>query len=474
MTSAEGYAGRLSSYDNKGTLNLEDVPDSALAVLHKAQLLAIRLENAKHAVVHTGAGISTSAGIRDFRGPTGVWTEQSSASKRARTTPRTPTVSFEDALPTLTHVALTALHDAGYVRYVISQNVDGLHVRSGLPRNAISELHGNLFVDWCAACEREETRESEARTVGFQRSARRCPECDREMTDKALDWEDELPEPDYGRAQEQAALADLHVVAGTSCQMEPARSLPFRGTAPKHARFLVNLSRTDFDARFGALIRAECDVVFAVVAVMLEVPLPTARRVASLAFRAAAHSAARLGVEARLKWDGKWVSRAIAGVRGIRYRALGTNSADSHAYLACEPAYSAVLDASCAEVEAEVVLDGDDEDDQSGESVRVHVPIGLVLDRCTMDVTTRVIRHNVRGEALVLSLQRRVALELSDKLLAQTVNPEQLFVSGSRRGWATCALCAEEVWSRREMRERHLEECADALRLSGRWRILDS
>jgi mono-ADP-ribosyltransferase sirtuin 6 len=103
---------------------------------------------AKHVVVHTGAGISTSAGIPDFRGPKGVWTLEEKGLKPDIN------ISFDSANPTETHMGLVALMTLGHIKYVISQNIDGLHLRSGLKRSCISELHGNMFVAACSYCER--------------------------------------------------------------------------------------------------------------------------------------------------------------------------------------------------------------------------------------------------------------------------------------------------------------------------------
>ena len=89
-----------------------------------------------------------NVGIPDFRGPKGVWTLEEQGKEVESD------MKFEDAKPTLTHMALIALVEAGLVNHVISQNVDGLHLKSGLPRVVLSELHGNMFMEKCDKCGR--------------------------------------------------------------------------------------------------------------------------------------------------------------------------------------------------------------------------------------------------------------------------------------------------------------------------------
>ena len=112
--------------------------------------LATLLEDAKRAgdpiVFHVGAGISTAAGVPDFRGANGLWTTQ-----------RQPDAlpSLQQVQPTATHRALVTLQQHGYITHLVSQNYDGLLLRAGFPAKDLSEIHGNLFVERCDDCLKE-------------------------------------------------------------------------------------------------------------------------------------------------------------------------------------------------------------------------------------------------------------------------------------------------------------------------------
>ena len=122
--------------------------DDESVVKKKCNKLVEWLKESQHTVVHTGAGISTSAGIPDFRGPKGVWTLEKKGIK--------PEIDkdFNETVPTKTHMALKKLIDENAIHFIVSQNIDGLHLKSGVPREKITELHGNMFVDKCNSCDK--------------------------------------------------------------------------------------------------------------------------------------------------------------------------------------------------------------------------------------------------------------------------------------------------------------------------------
>lgn len=103
------YASGLSPYANKGVCSLPEVHDPSTIFSQKVPVLADLLRSSRHTVVHTGAGLSTAAGIPDFRGPNGVWTREAKGLE-----PRpVGAVAFERAVPSVGHMALVALEKAG-------------------------------------------------------------------------------------------------------------------------------------------------------------------------------------------------------------------------------------------------------------------------------------------------------------------------------------------------------------------------
>ncbi|KAM9104245.1 NAD-dependent protein deacylase sirtuin-6 isoform 2-T2 [Megaptera novaeangliae] len=198
------YAAGLSPYADKGKCGLPEVFDPPEELERKVWELAQLVWQSSNVVFHTGAGISTASGIPDFRGPHGVWTmEEQGLAPKFDTT-------FENARPTKTHMALVQLERVGLLRFLVSQNVDGLHVRSGFPRDKLAELHGNMFVEECVKCKTQYVRDTVVGSMGLKATGRLCTvaksrglrACRGELRDTILDWEDSLPDRDLTLADE--------------------------------------------------------------------------------------------------------------------------------------------------------------------------------------------------------------------------------------------------------------------------------
>ena len=173
-------------------------------------------------------------------------------------------ISFESAVPTYTHKALTHLilnppttannNDNGnsndqstttstnnstnnsnrtYLHHIVTQNVDGLHHKTSLPRNKYSILHGCIFTEICDTCSTEYVRSYEIQSIGLQYTGRYCTQSScvggvgggGKLKDTLLDWEDPLPQVEWNTAQSVCSKADLILCLGTSLRIEPAGSL---------------------------------------------------------------------------------------------------------------------------------------------------------------------------------------------------------------------------------------------------------
>lgn len=273
---SEGYASRLSEYPNKGVCGLPETFETKRALAVKLKRLGDMVAASKHFVIMTGAGISTSAGIPDFRGPQGVWTLQKeqtkrpgkkkmvSQSKRKRHDQSSNSAAgtcmdFSKAHPTLTHRTIAKLACVGTLKFCITQNVDGLHRRSGLSRDHHAALHGCAFTETCATCQTEHFRDQDVGGMSFQPTGRICglEGCQGKLHDTLLDWEDALPVDDFERAEKECDASDLVLCLGTSLRIEPAGSLPTRAKQ----FVIVNLQITPKDDESALIIRAPVDEV---------------------------------------------------------------------------------------------------------------------------------------------------------------------------------------------------------------------
>ena len=247
MAGSIGYAERLSWRDDVGgTLGTPEFQEADDAELQRkidtlAELICESRAESGGMVVHTGAGISTSIGIPDFRGPNGVWTAQ----KRGAPMPEA-TCTLGTAVPSLTAEALVELRERGYVKYPVSCNVDCLHLRSGFPRRTSPSCTGTVSPNGASGATRSTSATSRCKPWGSstrggratrarQKNANANPErggpsrasassrsAAARLRDQVLDWDDALPPEELRRAEKHSKETCLSLVLGSSLQIAPS------------------------------------------------------------------------------------------------------------------------------------------------------------------------------------------------------------------------------------------------------------
>ena len=200
----------------------------------RIQTLAEWLYESRHLVVFTGAGISTESGLPDFRGPDGVWTRRDKGLPPRRITP-----SWNSVEPNWGHYAIVDLQKMGKLKFLISQNVDNLHLKSGISPDLLAELHGNMTKLRCTRC---------GKRVDQSEGGTRCG-CGGKLVSSVVNFGEPLPERDLRLSLEHSQRCDLFIVAGSSLVVTPAADMPLEALRSGAKLVIINQGETPFDHR---------------------------------------------------------------------------------------------------------------------------------------------------------------------------------------------------------------------------------
>eukprot|EP01084_Bolivina_argentea_P119263 211477_1 len=277
--------------------------DTAEEIDKKTTKLVQLIKSSKHFIAFTGAGISTSAGIPDYR--SGINTKlDTGAGKWAKGAAKKQGIEYDEskvkvkkstlsAIPTLTHMSLVQLAKKGYLKCLLSQNTDGLHRRSGFPLSQLAELHGNSNLEICGKCGHQylcdyRTRNNfkakqHALTIGSKKdwkqkmknenkpfsrrnhfTTRFCAktDCNGELFDTIINFGECLSDEMLNFSDENSKKADICLALGSSLSVTPARDYAVDVAKNKGGVLcIVNIQKTDVDKHAKLIIHGKTDEI---------------------------------------------------------------------------------------------------------------------------------------------------------------------------------------------------------------------
>jgi NAD-dependent deacetylase len=219
--------------------------------------LVARWRAASTVVVLTGAGLSTASGIPDFRSPGGRWERYQPVplpdflrSEQARATywryKGETWQLISSAQPNPAHTALARLAHADRIHLLVTQNVDGLHERSGFPRERLINIHGTDSAVECMQCH---TRAERAVAQALWEAGDAVPRCacGGPWKPATISFGQSLVAEDLERAIRGAGACDLLVAAGTSLVVGPINQMFPIARARDAATAILTASDTPYD-----------------------------------------------------------------------------------------------------------------------------------------------------------------------------------------------------------------------------------
>jgi NAD-dependent deacetylase len=238
----------------------------------------------RNIVVFTGAGVSTESGIPDFRSPGGIWSRfdpddftlqkfMSSNESRRKQWRLMREGHVTEAKPNAAHLAVAEMHRLGMLDCVITQNIDGLHQKAGVPDDNVFELHGSNKWIKCMTCgERYPYAWVKARLLEGEEIPE-CKACGGILKPEVVFFGESLPEDALEQASRHARHCDLFIVIGSSLVVYPAAQMPVYAVASGARLAIINLTPTLMDGQAEVVINGKAGEVMAEVITKLKAKL---------------------------------------------------------------------------------------------------------------------------------------------------------------------------------------------------------
>ncbi|MBA7596970.1 NAD-dependent protein deacetylase [subsurface metagenome] len=189
----------------------------------------------KTVVIFTGAGVSTESSLSDFRSPEGVWTRASMMRM------------IDQVQPNPVHYAIAELDKLGKLDCVITQNVDGLHQKAGVPEEKVIELHGSLKWMKCLGCGRRYPTTEIANKIEQGVGEPVCDDCGSTLRSTTISFGEPMPAQETKEAERRSRSCDLMIVVGSSLAVFPAAWMPVYAKESGAKLVIINVGATPVD-----------------------------------------------------------------------------------------------------------------------------------------------------------------------------------------------------------------------------------
>jgi NAD-dependent deacetylase len=216
------------------------------------------LEKSEKIVGFTGAGISTESGIPDYRSQGGIWDKfqpvyldefLADEDKRLLYWLRKKALwqGIRDATVSKTHIFFKELNDSNKLLGLITQNIDGLHEKSGLPRNKLVNIHGTNLEVICMQCNDITPAHETLDDLDLDNGAPLCEKCGGLLKPNTISFGQSLIPEDLERAQDLALSCDMMIAAGSTLVVQPAASFPLLAKQNGAKLAIITQSDTPLD-----------------------------------------------------------------------------------------------------------------------------------------------------------------------------------------------------------------------------------
>ena len=222
----------------------------------------------KSTVILTGAGISTESGLPDFRSDNGFWTKNKpiqfnefllSEEKQRLSWERNIELHslLKNIKPNLGHMFVEKITSLQKNNFLITQNIDGLHQKSGVPKNKIIEIHGSAIEAACLECEAKQNILEFHDAIKFEGPLPKCTVCGGVVKVATISFGQPMNEMDMMHASKIVEESDLMIVMGSSLKVLPAGKLPNLAMQSGSKLIVLNREKTRYDQSADIVINDE-------------------------------------------------------------------------------------------------------------------------------------------------------------------------------------------------------------------------